>query len=378
MPLRLHKMRSPSRHSFSVLVLDLDDLPQITLSVIRALGMVPGVRVHLVSKDRRSPAKFSRWCRSFQHVASAADDSAVIAVLEKRVSQERIDVLLPIAEVAISLCSRNLAALSAMCAVTPVPTPASLDIAVDKWRFAEYLTGSGIPFPNSIHCESPDDLERVRSSLRFPVLLKPTRGQGGQGIEYFAVFDDLYARFQEEEVDVSRYLVQEFVDGYDLGCSILSWNGEVLAYTVQRGRIAGSSRFGAPSGIEFLNDRQVYESATAFPARVCWNGVMNVDLRFDRHEGKVKVLEVNPRYWRSLLGSVLAGVNFPYLACLKARNLPLPPRTYAPGRFIIENRVALKQMLQQLFHRREQEYRFDQTSLGFAARDPLPEACLLV
>ena len=365
------------RHSFSVLVLDLDDNPQITLSVIRALGMVPGVEIHLVSKDRRSPARFSRWCRSFQHTASPTDETAVLAMLEKSITQKHIDVVLPVAEIAIYLCSRNLATLSALCAVTPVPTVPSFEIAVDKWQFTKYLMNNGIPCPHSIHIESPDDLERAQSLLRFPVLLKPTRGQGGYGIEFYARFEDLYARFRERKSDMPNYLVQEFVDGYDFGCSILSLNGEVLAYTVQRGRIAGSSQYGAPAGIEFLDDRDVYESATAFPVRVHWNGVMNIDCRFDRHEGRVKVLEANPRYWRSLLGSVLAGVNFPYLACLKAQHLPLPPGSYAPGRFIHENTVAFKRMLQQLFHQQEKVYRFHQTSLSFAIRDPLPDARLL-
>src|SRR2546428_697479 len=44
-----------------------------------------------------------------------------------------------------------------------------------------------------------------------------------------------------------------------------------------------------------------------------WSGIVNIDFIYDENDKQAKILEVNPRYWQSLLGSLFAGVNFPYL-----------------------------------------------------------------
>jgi D-aspartate ligase len=40
--------------------------------------------------------------------------------------------------------------------------------------------------------------------------------------------------------------------------------------------------------------------------------VANIDLRYDIKDDMLKVIEINPRYWGTLFGSYLSGVNFPY------------------------------------------------------------------
>ena len=42
-----------------------------------------------------------------------------------------------------------------------------------------------------------------------------------------------------------------------------------------------------------------------------WSGIVNIDFIYDENDKQAKILEVNPRYWQSLLGSLFAGVNFP-------------------------------------------------------------------
>ncbi len=99
-----------------------------------------------------------------------------------------------------------------------------------------------------------------------------------------------------------------------------------------------------------------------------------VDFRLRQDTGAPTILEINPRYWRSLLGSVVAGVNFPYLACLLALNIPFPHPTYANGRYIHESRVAMRQLIMQALRTgKTANFRFGETCLMLAARDPFPE-----
>jgi predicted ATP-grasp superfamily ATP-dependent carboligase len=46
-----------------------------------------------------------------------------------------------------------------------------------------------------------------------------------------------------------------------------------------------------------------------------WSGVANIDMRLDAGHKIPLVLEINGRYWFTLLGALNAGINFPLLAC---------------------------------------------------------------
>jgi hypothetical protein len=99
-------------------------------------------------------------------------------------------------------------------------------------------------------------------------------------------------------------------------------------------------------------------------------------MRFDVESRDYKVLEINPRFWRSLLGSVHAGVNFPYLTCLTALGVPFSPPEPRPGRFIHENRIALRSLSGHLSGSGSISWR--DTSLAYAWKDPLPELAILM
>jgi predicted ATP-grasp superfamily ATP-dependent carboligase len=99
-------------------------------------------------------------------------------------------------------------------------------------------------------------------------------------------------------------------------------------------------------------------------------------MRHDERDGQVKVIELNPRFWRSLLGSLAVGVNFPYLACLHALGrAPVAPVPEA-GRYLHETRIAMRQLFHQ--HGAQHPYRFRDTVLTESVRDPLPELALLL
>jgi hypothetical protein len=81
---------------------------------------------------------------------------------------------------------------------------------------------------------------------------------------------------------------------------------------------------------------------------------------------------MNPRYWGTLMGSVHAGVNFPYLACLAALGRPFPQTDYQPITYA-DKSVALKQALQMVVGRSLLAgFRFRNTALSVALKDPLP------
>jgi predicted ATP-grasp superfamily ATP-dependent carboligase len=101
-----------------------------------------------------------------------------------------------------------------------------------------------------------------------------------------------------------------------------------------------------------------------------WSGVAHIDFIYDPVTEHFFMIDFNPRYWGTLTGSVIAGVNFPWLACQSAlgNSFPLPEyknTTYA----IIKPKEIFRWMLGK---KNFKGISFNSTNLRFVLKDPLP------
>jgi predicted ATP-grasp superfamily ATP-dependent carboligase len=97
-----------------------------------------------------------------------------------------------------------------------------------------------------------------------------------------------------------------------------------------------------------------------------WNGVAHIDMRRDP-DGRLFIIEMNPRYWGSLEGSLHAGVNFPNLAARISLGESFPQPDYSNVRYssalsTIKRRLKNKPALSL----------WRETNLRYYLRDPLP------
>jgi len=236
-------------------------------------------------------------------------------------------VALPILEPAIAFCEEYRDQLSNRLAVPRLPSPILVAEAGDKRRLACLMQRVGIPHPFTVDADVDDT-----SRLPFPLLLKPTSSSGGHGIEWIRSEGELGAALNQLSSRRAGYILQEFVPGRDVGCSVLCRDGEILAHTVQRSERPNVQSFTPSSSLDFIDHPVACDIASRLVAALGWSGVANIDMRED-DAGNVYVLEVNPRYWSTVLGSLYAGVNFPYLQCLAAIGRPFDTPRPVPARF---------------------------------------------
>jgi hypothetical protein len=161
------------------------------------------------------------------------------------------------------------------------------------------------------------------------------------------------------------------VPGYDIGLSVLCRDGEILAYTIQRGLVA--ERHGSLRALEIIKHDAVLQIGQELVSALGWSGVAHIDLRHDSRTNEPTIIELNARYWGSLLGSLVAGVNFPYLACLAAQGIAFPVPDYNLTKFAY-TMIALKEGVRWLFGKNTLKgFSFRETGLRFFLSDPLPE-----
>jgi predicted ATP-grasp superfamily ATP-dependent carboligase len=362
---------------FSTLLIDFSGQTQILLAVLRSLARVGDVSLHLLVDQKRHPVRLSRHVSSCTTGGYRAPDQERVKQIRDLVRAKSIDILLPSGQDAVSFLGRNSKQLQTVCSVSPVPDVEACQTAADKWLLMRMLTEEGIPCPRTIPVDDRTELEDEIRELSFPVLLKPAQGVGGHGILKCTSPDDVLRHLESLTGSPHRYLLQEFIQGYDIDCSVLCKDGIVLAHTVQRGILPGTEEYAAPAGIRLIKEQQVLDTVLPLLSLLRWSGVAHIDLRYDPRERNFKILEINARYWRSLLGSVYAGVNFPYLACLTGLGIAFPRPEYQEIQFLHEHRVAVKRLIQQLGGRVSPTFRLQETSLSSALSDPLPDLHLL-
>ena len=321
----VHRPRAPE-DGLAIVVPDGES--HFTLPVVTCLGRHQGNRVHVVSSDPTARVRWSRYCSSFT-VAPGDDEGARFDVVRGVVDRIRAQVVLPVCETGVRMLQAKGHELRDRVALAPYE--GTLEIG-DKWRLAEILRDIGIAHPPTLLYTADAAFRRQLGA--FPVLIKPRSMSGGYGIREFADPVSL-VRFLEHHPDMAhRYVVQGLVPGHDMGSSVLCRDGVVLAQTVQRPAGAVAEGYGTATEIEMLDHPEASRLVRRLFEALGWSGIANVDVRADERDGGLSVLDVNPRYWSSLLASHAAGVDFPHLACLAALGVDFAPPRQRAQRFL--------------------------------------------
>jgi len=350
---------------FSALVLDGErGFARLVIVCLAAAG----VPAHVLALGARSPSRFSRRRASF-HTRESAGDEAYLKAIRRALEKTGADVVLAVKEETVRLLAAHPEALPETVRVGFVPSVEAFDQVVDKGRLAVFLAGHGLSHPDTLLCTGDDAFEEGISRLVFPVLLKPVHGRFGERIRRFETCAALRPFLRTHACPPGTFIAQRFVPGFDIDCSVLCREGQVLAHTIQQGIISRRKPFAPPAGIAFVAHAGVLSVTRRLMRTLRWSGVAHVDLRCDP-EGRVWVIEISPRYWGSLLGSLAAGVNFPYLACLSALGRSFEPPAYRPVRYVAAG-AALRAWMPPRSLRPTLAWR--ETEWPHILRDPLPK-----
>jgi predicted ATP-grasp superfamily ATP-dependent carboligase len=316
----------------SVLIPDADGWGHVA----RCLAVSGQAVVHGFSLHPAPLLKHSRFFDSFEEYKGDFDIKFWLGRIGEVVAERRIDVVLPISEFAIRTLSEHRRTLSWAEKLPPLPNPHTFDVATNKASLADFLASHDLPHPPTVMVTTGIPVHDTLSALEFPVLAKPPLLAGGTGIKWFESLEALTAFLGEQSSD-ERWVVQSFVEGPDVGVNVLCRDGQVLAATVQHPIKASSKPFQTATGIEFRNDPAALNVAERLIRALGWSGIANIDMRYDALRKIPLVLELNGRYWFTLLGSLNAGINFPLLMCemrlsqLRANRKPQRARYFSGG-----------------------------------------------
>jgi carbamoyl-phosphate synthase large subunit len=181
----------------------------------------------------------------------------------------------------------------------------AIGLAEDRRRFHEFADALGIPQPPGGTAESFVEARRIAAEIGYPVLVRPSYVLGGRGMEIAYSDDDLERYFRSAlEAGTGRVLVDKYLRGKEVEVDAVSDGRDTLV----AGIMEHIERAGVHSGDSYAvypaqnllpgeRDRIVEltrQIAAALPVR----GLLNI--QFIVEEGRVWVLEVNPRSSRTV------------------------------------------------------------------------------
>jgi D-aspartate ligase len=187
----------------------------------------------------------------------------------------------------------------------PFPGWGVLEALQSKRHQVETAESIGLAAPTTLHPRSVEECRAAAHEIGFPVLVKPSDN---------IVFKRLYRRQaflceRPDELDRAYELaaayepmVQEFIPGGDellwtLG-AYMAEDGEVLATFSgrklrQTRQNMGSARIG-----EARWDEEVVECGLELLRALRFHGIAQVEWKRDPRDGRLKLIEVNPRLWQ--------------------------------------------------------------------------------
>jgi predicted ATP-grasp superfamily ATP-dependent carboligase len=354
------------RKSFSVLIPDGES--HLLIYVVNSLSQIKGIKIYVMANTKYLPIRFSRYLHHFSYYPKTNNPLDWISNINHEVEKNDIDLIMPIFEEGIEaiikfkekIDSTKLCLLSAY---------NDFQTANNKWLLAQHVVTNNISAPKSFLCTSTDS--KNKTQFKFPVIVKPiVASGGGDGVFLFKKKEDLFNYIQGYKL-ADNLLVQEYVEGFDIGCSVLCKSGTILAFTMQKATLLNSNPFKPLLGVEFVYNKELFKTVEKLMQSLNWSGVAHIDLKFDIVTETFKLIEINPRFWGSLDASLSAGVNFPYLYCLASFDEHFHISNYKHIEYL-----NLKGFFKKLIKNKSLIFDFDfilnNTQLKYMFKDPLP------
>jgi predicted ATP-grasp superfamily ATP-dependent carboligase len=257
----------------------------------------------------------------------------------------------------------------------------------DKQLLATTAAAAGIAFPRNYRVRSADDAACIE--VQFPVVLKPAMRMERNAFTSSKAWrantrDELVERYRAAALLVGRdeVVVQELIPGGGEAqfsyAAVWHANAPVVEMTARRTRQYPIEFSHTSTFVEVIDNDDVKVSARKLLCSIGFEGLVEIEFKFDARDGSYKVLDVNPRAWSWLALCDAAGQDLPVLMRDIARGHAVAPIQAQTGHAWVHLSKDIVVAVQLFFHGELtigayfKSLRQKLTFAAFAWDDPLP------
>jgi predicted ATP-grasp superfamily ATP-dependent carboligase len=312
-------------------VLLLDGYSTRTLACVRSWGK-QGIAFAVGGESRWDMSLFSRYAKeTFVYTSPKRDASKFIEDVNRYAQKFTADCVFPTSEAGIMACSQNRKDLA--CAPL-IPLEREIETTFSKAKTLALAESLGIAVPRTVHVTEKNKSDLATVDLRLPVAIKSessevmrsgrseTSGKTVYSVTKAEVLEECQLRLAKGQ----SVLLQEFIDGYGVGVSGLFAEGQPVALLAHR-RIRESNPLGGPSALaESIEiEPRLLEATKSLFRALSFSGPAMTEFKIDRRTGQAYLMEINGRFWGTVLLASAAGLDLPYLYWKMLNGLGIQP-----------------------------------------------------
>jgi predicted ATP-grasp superfamily ATP-dependent carboligase len=224
-----------------------------------------------------------------------------------------------------------------------LPSSKLIDEISDKFKQFTLAGKSGISLPATYKITSEEELGKVHHELTFPTFIKAVDVNkwreliGGTTKGYIVKnkteLKEKVALLMSKKIEI---ILQEIIPGPDTRhykyCAYIGRDGRILLeFTLKKIR-QNPIHFGVGAVVESLSYPELLIEGRKFLKHIGYKGVGSAEFKYDERDGKLKLIELNPRYWQQNSLPAYCGMNFPLMDYLEVTGQkPEPITTFIEG-----------------------------------------------
>ncbi len=327
----------------AVVVLPMPETTPTGVGVVRCLGR-EGVPVVAVSCEKRPLSFLSRYVVERIGRPDPADDAVgfVEALAELGSRMPSRPVLFVTTDLQVACVNQWRAELEDRY-LHPFLSRQALDACLNKQSTSRLAAYSGLSAPQTSYV-SAESVDGYGDWSTFPAIVKPAAwvelsedgirqhdafraAVGGKAVRVAneAELENALAMAQQTRVPA---VIQEEIPGASdqiFAASIcVDRGGDSLAVFTARKTRQFPSDFGTGTMVESADYAAVTDASRELARAAGFWGVAEMEFKYDRRDGRLKVIEINPRAGTWISIAAAAGVNTPYLSYLELVGVPVP------------------------------------------------------
>lgn len=294
---------------------------RIAYNIIKSLARLD-VEIFCTDFVPRAMSNYSRYCTGyFVSPSPFTQQKEYIECLKKKIQELKIDVLIPVNE-ELFLIARHKMEFTNFVKLA-IPDYDQILTAHNKEVWEPIARKLGIAVPRTVELKYIADMSKPANGLKYPVLIKPKQGGGGWGICRVETDTQLHNYLTPEamnNVPTDRFIVQEFVNGETICVAMIFDQGRLRGKVAYR-QVRDYPIIGGQATCRLsIRNSEAERALETMLTALEWHGICQADFVVDRDTGTPYLIDINPRFWGSLVQGIASGVDFPAMAFELAKN----------------------------------------------------------